>query len=85
MIKREDIVDAIVYSIGDDELTDYDDFQKLDLINEYDLDLHALTDILTTLNTRFDVYVPPREVEPASMNTIDKIVALVESYESHAS
>lgn len=81
MAARDSIIGAIAYSIGDDELTDYDGFEQMNLIEEYDLDLHAMVGILQEIHTRLGIYVPPREVETHDMNTVDKIVALVETYE----
>lgn len=75
---RGDVEEILIECIGDDQFLEDEDSGNVDLFEEYNLDIYGLVEIVQALHDRFGIDLYPTDVERDDINTVNKVVALVE-------
>ena len=74
----KEVTDIVIECVGDDMFLEDDNYEELDLYDEYDLDIYFLVELVTALRERLGLDITPTQVERNDINTLSKIIELVE-------
>lgn len=74
----KEVTDIVIECVGDDMFLEDENYEDLDLYEEYDLDVYFLVELVTALRERLGIDVTPTQVERDDINTLGKIIELVE-------
>lgn len=72
------VEEVLVECIGDDAFLDEEDYERLDLKQEYDLDIYSFAEIVTALNDRFDLGIAPSSIEWDDIRSVERATRLVQ-------
>ena len=77
---REKVEGLLIECIGDDQFLQAEDYEDLDLFDEYFLDMYALVDIVVAIRREFAIDISPTQVEREDVSSVAKVMSLVEGY-----